>query len=88
MKLMADVVRGHCPPLSRPDWEIEVVIRRGTTWHLPEKIKATNMKCKDCGGTTGYTCRQKGRKAWFCGNQKCLETDAKIYKLNKKILSK
>lgn len=49
-------------------------ISGGTYYDVNPPRKAKDMKCPDCGGTTGYTWMEKVEKySWFCAEDKCLE---------------
>jgi len=57
---------------------VDGILRRGRTTIYGVKVSTDQMTCQDCGNTEGYTCRDGKHKVWFCGNDKCIETDCAI----------
>jgi hypothetical protein len=81
MKNIGQMLQANHPTVCNRDRSvIEVLIRRGKTTVLYPSQLVQEMRCQDCGGQDGYTCWDYGKRAWFCANDKCLETDVAITK--------
>lgn len=87
MKKLSDCLGKYTEQEKHPvNLQIEVLIRRGKVTYFKTPKNLVEMRCQDCGSINGHTTWEGRKRAWFCGNNECLQRDAEIFRQKKERL--